>query len=232
MNCGKARRAVAVAWGGGEAPGWRARRHLRSCSECAIEARAMEEILDQAAGLPDPDPGPAYWEEFLPRVHRRIATSGAAPSTFGPPRISVLRPVRMAAAGAALLAAGLSLWAWRYGAFSIREPDIETLQAMLEAKIERSDPEARRSAADLLTPGGAEPIGGATHGWEDSIDDDLALRTVGDVTRLLSPSDMEGWPDLEEMSEGLTVDQIKRLIVDLDAPGDASGSATGERSKG
>ena len=47
--------------------------HLRECSACAAQCRAFEEAFARIAADAPAVPSDAYWNNFLPRVHERLA---------------------------------------------------------------------------------------------------------------------------------------------------------------
>jgi Putative zinc-finger len=50
--------------------------HLGRCAPCAAEATRLRLALDLYAADDVPDPGPAYWSEFRPRLRTRISNWG------------------------------------------------------------------------------------------------------------------------------------------------------------
>jgi len=154
FECERARRHLADPVAG--PPDAQTQQHLLACAACAEEMRVTRAVLDAAAEFRThdvPDPGPAYWDRFLPSVRARIARREQA-ATF-----SSRHPRRIAAAAASLmilLAAGaLFLPAPIPGPERFAGPD--GTEASLEEAGRRMDDALRRMpeaggevAADMI----------------------------------------------------------------------------------
>jgi putative zinc finger protein len=115
--------------------------HLVRCSDCREEADRISRLLGRLAAAEVPDPGPAYWNSFLPRLKGRIAREGI-PRALPPAgnRWAVAASVALLA-----LAAATSL--------SLRPSPERGSRLALERLAARSDPQALHQALEELLPG-------------------------------------------------------------------------------
>lgn len=218
MNCESARRALLLsAEGGAGTPGIRVRRHLDGCSSCSAERERIAALLRAVAELPIPDPGERYWDAFLPSVRRRIDRAGSSAPPRLPSRLPrLLRPLPLASAAAALIAAGLLAFRMQAPA-----PALPPSEAAVEALI-RETPSAGRLQAladltagdavdqdELLADFDAAPAGPAPAAL--GLDEDAAS-TLRDATALTTPSDAGGWTEIDDMTETLTASEARELI--------------------
>jgi hypothetical protein len=169
--------------------------------------------MEATARLPAAEPGPDYWETFLPRVRQRIAAEAApdrgVPAAPGPGR-SRIRPGRVLAATAAaalLLAAALALSLARRGTPGGSASEVASLAALVEERIRTSGAGAGPVIAEIFPP----EEGAAVALAEEPLDLDAALEALDD----LAPGPGCGWPDLEAMLEGLDEAEARRLVGEL-----------------
>lgn len=156
--------------------------HVRSCPHCgAIHAVAMG-----LAGAPQcevPDPGPHYWEGFLPRLEQRLRA--------GPGQRTGWRPNRTAAlsmAAALLVAAG-----WFMVRPWLERTEGERLEARLEAMILQSPDRVEPAETALLEilPDDSDLVGWSVPDPDNDEDGEWFLETVveDDVYDLAGPAD-------------------------------------------
>jgi len=221
MRCAEVQRAVAGGWGRGSPLAWRVRRHLARCGACAREAGRIERILHEVGRLPVPDPGPGYWEEFLPRLRRRIDSERriarvAASGGAGPARSVARRWLAVGAAAALIvIAAGVAIrLAGRIDSVAAGA-EMTALAQRVEDGIRSADGEIRGEAADFVAPG--DTFSPVEPGEEKPLDVDAALEALMEVTGLLSPSTTGDPMDIDGMIEGLDETQLRKLVDDLGA---------------
>ena len=189
MNCEDARSHFPDMLGG--VADSAARRHVAACAACAEELAGLADVLEDTASLSGgnvPDPGPDYWDGFLPAVRARIAAHGSA-------RRSTRRLWAVAAAAALLAAAGLA---------SLLGPGAES-EAGMEARFSGAlaalsalpSDEAQMIAGLDPDPFATEPAAGDDPGME------AILEAMGD---LLPPAGGIPWDD----------EQIHWLVQELD----------------
>ena len=168
-----------------------ARSHVAACDRCAEELAGLAAVLEDTARLSGgdvPDPGPDYWDGFLPAVRARIAARGSAS----------LRSRRLwgtAAAAALLAAAGL---ASLLGSGGGSEADMEArFSGALEALSALPPDEAQLIAGLDPDPFAMEPAGG----------DDPGMKAILEAMEdLLPPAGGIPWND----------EQIQWLLEELD----------------
>lgn len=219
MNCARAMRAVAETWGGAAPPPRNVTRHLRRCAACALEARRLEEILEEVARAEIPDPGGEYWDRFLPRLRARLAGGAVADRIADAeerarPRRIGWRPLALSGAAALLLAAAV-LALWNGPARTAPESDLAALDRDIEERIASATPGARSRIADLFSPWESAEIAAA--------DLDLGREEISDAigrfAPILTPSDLGGLPDLEGILEGLSREEAKELLGEISGAG-------------
>lgn len=84
------------------------RHHLEVCEPCRREVEALRGLLQEAAGIPVPEPSPLFWDGFSARVRLAVAGQPAPASTWAAwLRWSTLAPAGALAAALLVVVASL-----------------------------------------------------------------------------------------------------------------------------
>lgn len=221
MRCEKALEAIAESWGStGPLPA-RVRRHLERCPSCARGKEMTERLLREAAGVEVPDPGEGYWSSLAPRIRRRIASLPArlreTPDGLAPPLVPFRRAFTIPLAAAAMVLVAALTWIARptISPLESGEAEVGALRARFEETARRATAEERLLLEEMFLPG----IGPDLSEREPVIDP----VEIGDVAQqaaaLLSPAPLAALPDLDEMLQGLTTEEIRELLEELSPAG-------------
>jgi hypothetical protein len=186
--------------------------HFRACPDCAAELRAYRAVVAAAAefGVHDaPDPGPEYWDAFLPSVKDRIARRAARSPR---PGIAWWVP---AAAALVMTAATVGVLVMSGGPRRVTGATADRAGALAVDEASRRVDEAlgRMPAlsgvltADLI---GTDPLPGI--GAKDILD---ALKELDRAPGLFSAWGAPDEDDLQRQLAGLDASQASKLRAEL-----------------
>lgn len=156
-------------------------RHLADCPDCRAESDRLLALLGRVAGSEVPDPGPAYWQAFLPRLRRRI--------TGRPAPWARTRWVALAASLAVCLLAATLVGGWN-------PPPDRLAAARLDRFAVRAGPaEMRRVLEDVFPDLGPSLPEDDAH---ESIPNPASLQEALDT--LLPEADRDIYTQMEQLS--------------------------------
>ncbi len=174
----------------------RVRAHVSACPGCRDESERLSRLLGCLDGAAIPDPGPVYWESFLPRLRNRIAMRGLAGGT---------RPRRQGWA----VAAGVSVLLLGAASAVNLQPSAEGRQRMaLDYLALRADPKTLSRALDEVLPG-SEPSP------PDSLSGALAVPRPAEFQRALDTLLPQDDSDLYSAAKDLSPEARRWLLMAL-----------------
>jgi hypothetical protein len=167
-----------------------------------------------------PDPGEEYWSSLAPRIRRRIAVLSPrereAGDELAPPLAPPWRAFAVPLAAAMILVAALAWFAWPTASrLDAGEAGLDALQARFEERARRAPAEERLLLEDIFLPG----IGPDLSGREPVIDPTEIGQVVRQAMAFLSPAPPAALPDLDEMLDGLTSEELRRLVEEFNPAG-------------
>ncbi len=207
--------------------------HLRGCSGCARELRSFKAVVEAASllggyggygGHDVPDPGEAYWEQFLPSVKARIesgrAGGGTGREAWLPLFARPSRAVRAAAAAVVLMmAAGMA-------AFMLTDPvppdagSIEMAGLRLQMALDHAAVLPVDSAGAIALPGDELPAVGSPRSLTENlpeIDPADLIQALEEIYRPAGDGYLWVEDDVAGLLQGLSAPQAARLRAQLAA---------------
>jgi len=170
--------------------------HIAVCAGCREEMERLSGLLRKIGNIEVPEPGEGYWETFLPRLRRRIASRKLSWAWTGP------RPLAWASATASILLLAATM------ALTLRPPAEVRGAAALKALAARSDPETLRRTIETAIPG-SDILPPGRSGRS------LALPPPEDLQRVLDTLLPEEESDLYRAAGDLPPEARRRLLKTL-----------------